>query len=427
MSISTQEFRDLGWDQRAAAIFDQRVKGSYGRINKILGKTGPFTDKFKKLIRENHEGILLNPFLVRDLAGHKRVLTALGKATSQPDCADLLRRLQSPTASRRGGNILHPIWRHDRHLELLIAATQRYFFPQVFGELFFLTIIYDYAPNLEVVEDQLGKFRLALATAERKFTKRRRGLVLFGSFEPDLRSYDEIVQRRDLVRAAHDLGWQVEPHGGWVTSGHFIGRAPHLDEFKHVLEEAFPDSGGARVEIKPLRKTKTMQQNLLDAMAYISKYPEAIFKDGTTRGAKGARHSAVLRTMQNAFHGPTLPTRGFDSSFDQHAAIRQWALFMDRMGSKKLRYSIENLHAQKWLSPSETQFYISSGQYDWLHGYHRIEIHRDVGPDQEGVDPAIKHLVPRRRSRRLQIDDDWYELTDFSKIDPVMGIVPVIY
>ena len=182
--------------------------------------------------------------------------------------------------------------------------------------------------------------------------------------------------------------------------------------------DVFPYSGWRRVEIDRLRKTKLLLDNLLDMASYLLKYPKEIFRKGTSKGIGRAEHDRLLRQMRASFIGPTMPVQGYAKEFDQDAAIRQWALFTDRMGPMRMSYSVENAYAQKWLSRSETQWVIHREEYEWLHGYQRTEVHRDVGPVDTVVPSHLRQFVPRRRTRALRYDEDWLSKTDLSALDP---------
>jgi hypothetical protein len=98
---------------------------------------------------------------------------------------------------------------------------------------------------------------------------------------------------------------------------------------------------------------------------------------------------------------------------------------MDQLGHEKLLYSVETGYAQKWFSESEMAYFEKAGDLDWVHGWHKIELHRDTGPYSNTVDPCKKHLVPRRRTRPLTIDQDWIDGTDLTGVDPFKNPVAI--
>jgi hypothetical protein len=302
----------------------------------------------------------------------------------------------------------------------LNALGRRYIYPEVRHESFFVTIIYGYGQNLDELGQLVDLFRRDLDTLVKKSTSRKRGLVLAGAFEPDLRSYDELTKGNPaLVKISMEQGWAIQEHGGWVLSGHFVGRACFHEELENHLSEMFPSRGRQRVRFGPLRSQKDLNQSIMDLIGYFGKFTGPMFASGKDK--KPA--TRLLREVRSAFVGPNLKSpQAFADDFDQNAALRQWAMFVDDMGPGRLFYSVENAHAQKWYSRTEVEFLKQvasmTGDYSNVPGAEQIELHRDREPYRKNINPRIKHLVPRRVTRPLQTDPDWYQLTDMSGITP---------
>jgi len=407
---------------RGNAIHSLRINATDGKVERVLGKRGPFTDEFKNLIRSDYESILETPYLIRELKGAKKILRALGKRIEEPEFQRLFQKTASYLPTTTQPSILSPIWRHENCVQVLTALCQRYIYPEVKNESFFVTIIYGYADNLDSLRILVDQFRRDLDTFVKENTTRQRGLVLAGALEPDLRSYDEITSGNSaLAKISAERGWSIQDHGGWVLSGHFVGRGYFHDELKSRLSEVFPSHGKQRVRFDPLSSRKDIYQSIMDLIGYFCKFSGPMFASG--RNKKPA--TRFLRKVQSAFVGPNLRTnKPFAGDFDQDAAIRQWALFVDDMGPDKLLYSVENVHAQKWYSQTEVAFLKQvasiTGDYSNIPGAEQIEIHRDREPYMKTIDPKVKHRVPKRFTRPLQVDPEWYRLTDKSGEEPSM-------
>ncbi len=409
---------DSGFSKRANAIAHNRLTATKGKIENRLGKLGPFTDEFKSIIRSNYLGIYEHTYLDRELKGAKMVLRALSQKPQTAEAGDLLYRMTHDFVEREVPCVLCPIWRHEQSTMMLYALTMRYFFEAVRRELFLATIVFGYAENLEQLPELISTARTQIDCVHKAMTKRGKGVVLLGAFEPDLRSQAEIRTKPLLRQLEIELQWNVAEHGGWVLSGHFIGRAPHIDDFEAISRSLWPSANNRRVRIDSFYKNRSIEHSLVEALSYLYKYAGPLFD---TVQARSANQTPVrtFRSLQNAFYGPTLDSRtALAPDFDRHAAIRQWALFMDEMGPDVLGYSIETVHAQKWFSKTEMDYFRRAGDYDWYHGGNLIEVHRDTGPFRSSVDPKKKHMVPHRRTRPLTIDDDWYAKTDLTGVDP---------
>jgi hypothetical protein len=128
----------------------------------------------------------------------------------------------------------------------------------------------------------------------------------------------------------------VANHGDWVLSGHFIGRAPYKTEFEILCRQTWPARSDRRVQISPLHAGKSITESLANLASYLLKFEETLFDTGGTRKNSTPQ---MFRSIQNAFHGPTLDARkAVPSGFDRNGAIRQWALFADRLGPDRLHY-----------------------------------------------------------------------------------------
>lgn len=400
----------LGLDARSRAIADRRRGAADGRIDRVLGKSGPIPDEVKRLVRLNHAGILENPYLAHELRAYKTILKAL-RPSGSTECKQLLATLTEAPADRHKPAILCPIWRQEHLLETATAMT-RYVFSEVANELYLVTIIFDFAPDLYAVEDCVARFQRDLRRVVGRFARHRRGLVMVGAIEPDLRSLDQL-RGPDLSRAGRELGWAVDDNGGWVVSAHLFLRAPHFDQFHDLLRDAFSSDGWPRIDVRSIGSSSALIQAVWAVVGYAMKFPRSIFAKGSSRGIGKERLNEALAALQPAFTGPTLEAQ-VSEKFDQMAAVRQWACFMHRMGSAML-YSVENTYAQRWMSQSEMQLFGDGGYEWWVHGWHRIELHRDFGPWKK-VDPAFNPLrqFPRPRTRTLRWDEEWIRATMWS-------------
>ncbi len=72
---------DKFWFSQKGKVFaNLRGKSPNGRVAKILGKEDTFSEAFKKAVLKDYEGILEREFLLAELEGAKKVLTALRKS-----------------------------------------------------------------------------------------------------------------------------------------------------------------------------------------------------------------------------------------------------------------------------------------------------------------------------------------------------------
>ena len=415
---------DNAFSVRGNAIGQKRMEAVRGKVHNVLGKKGPFADEFKSLVLSDYLGILGNPYLVKDLKGAKMVLRALGDDRHSSEAQNLFDRMSRDFVERDEPCMLCPIWRHEEATRILSALALRYCFEDVRNELFFATIVFGFADNLESLEVLIADTRRELDDVQKAMTKQRRGLVLAGAFEPDLRSLAQLQEMKLLRDLSQELSWDVASHGGWVLTGHFIGRAPFRNEFEALCRQTWPSRNDRRVQVASFQSGKAVIDSLVELVSYLFKFEQTLFD---TSGARKNSETKTFRSIQNAFHGPTLDTRkAVASEFDRTAAIRQWALFMDRLGPDKLLYSVETAHAQKWYSRSEMAYFRRAGDYDMINGEHRIEVHRDTGPYSRTIDPKKKHRVPKRRTRKLMFDEDWYERTNIPDVDPFTHAVAIM-
>ncbi|SFS20079.1 hypothetical protein [Yoonia litorea] len=424
MSSKTLAKYDNAFSTRGNAIGQKRMDAQKGRIQNVLGTKGPFTDEFKSLVLSDYLNIMSSPYLAKELKGAKMVLRALSEDRHSPEAQDLFDRMSGDFVERNEPCMLCPIWRHEEAIRILSALALRYCFEDVRDELFFATIVFGFADNLESLEVLIEDTRQQLADVQKAMTMQRRGLVLAGAFEPDLRSPEQLRDMKLLSALSQELSWGVASHGGWVLTGHFIGRAPYRREFEALCRKTWPSRNDRRVDFAPLHKEKAITESLAELVSYLFKFEQTLFNTSGTR-KNGSPRS--FRSVQNAFHGPTLDTRkAVPKGFDRKAAIRQWALFVDRLGPDRLLYSVETAHAQKWYSESEMAYFRRAEDFDMINGAHRIEVHRDTGPHDQSIDPEKKHRVPIRRTRKLRFDEDWYNRTDIPDVDPFTHAVAIM-
>lgn len=398
----------------------------------MLGPKSVFSPALKKLVKGDHEGILERFYLKSELEGARDVIRAMSAPDAGPLAADLLGRLQAYPAGREEDCILCPIWRHEHQLSVTNMLLQRYMFKEVDEEFYYITIVFDHADDLFQLESNIKAAHKSLKRVISKMSAKRRGVVMVGAFEPDLRSaFDyqrtfKLYQRKiNLAEATVDQGWIVNDTGGWVLSGHFLVRVPHVEDLQGLLEDEFPCQGWMRAHIKPVERDSQLAAIIMAMLSYPTKYPKPFF-DVPTRGKKLDRANRRLNKVKNIFLGPSMSGHyGYGPDFNVHDARRQWALFVDRMGISNMYYAVESVHAQKWQSRSEMQHLIRYGTPEEVHGYFRREIHRDTGPHSRYlIDPLIKKFTKSRKTRPLQLDPDWQEKTDLDGYDPEKHVIP---
>lgn len=394
-----------------------RAKSKNGRIPKILGKDDTFSDAFKEAILTDYEDILEREFLLAELEGAKKVLTVLKKSRDK-DAQELHRKLYSDPKLRDKPCVLCPIWRHEYALRRVLAATDRYVYERVRSEIFHVTIIFDYAADLYQLRQSYLDAHAKLKAAVAAMNKKRHGVMVIGSFEPDLRSASQFDGNSLLAKARRDLEWNVLDSGGWVLSGHFIVRVPHHEELQAILKDVFPSRSWERIRFVSIYKSGGLANHLVKIMSYAAKYPAPLF-DPPTRGPLKKKADQQCRQMTAAFYGPKFTATDasrFDFNLDE--AIRQWAIFMDQLGVGLIYYSVETVHAQKWYSEFEMD-YIRATDYDFYSdARHRVELHRDTGPfSATKVLPELQGGRRRLVSRPLQDDPEWVRLNNSSPFD----------
>lgn len=414
----------ISFSPRGRAIADRRTSTKKGRINKVLGKGGPFTPEFKKTVLDDHEQILERAYLVDELEGAKKVLNALATAPDDPNSVGLLYRLHASPADREEPCVLCPIWRHEYSIHRTAAAVFRYVFREVRFELYQLTIIFDYAENLHQLEQKFDQAHKTLKEFVAIANRKRFGIMMVGALEPNLRSRHEFDTMRDMKKMESQLNWQVGDSGGWVLSGHFFVRAPSKDDIEDILNKMLPSSGWTRVLFQSITKKNNLMEHLMSILNYSAKYPSELF-DPPTRGVEKKKVDQWINSMESAFFGPSFDAdKAVGENFGLMAAIRQWALFMDRVGPDKIYYSVESVHAQKWYSQTEVQYLRESGLDMYSDGRHRVEIHRDTGPFSRHVtQPNLKGNLRFLRSRPLQEDREWMRLTDIGEANSSLRAV----
>lgn len=425
MTNKARQLYDQGFSARANAIAHNRINATNGKIEQRLGKKGPFTEEFKDIVRSNYLGIYEHPYLDRELKGAKMILRSLQKDKRNDEAQALFGRMTKYPVERNEPCLLCPIWRHEHATKNFVALALRYFFEAVRRELFFTTVVFGYAQDLFELEELVERTRREIDSLHRQMTKRRKGLVLTGALEPDLRSPSELATMPLLRSVSREQQWNVADHGGWVLSGHFLTRAPHHDVFGELAREIWPSGSPSRVELKPLWKNKSIEASIIDAANYVIKYTGPLFdRSGDHRTYSGS--AQTFRALQNAFFDPSIDKyKPVPPEFGRDAALRQWALFVDRLGADKLVYSVETVHAQKWYSESEMEYFKKAGDDAWVHGWHRIELHRDTGTYSQTAPANKQHLVPRRITRPLTIDHAWMERTDLTGVDPFTNAVSI--
>lgn len=423
---------ETAFSERTRAVADKRTTSKDGSIDRLLGPKSVFSPAFKKLVKDDHEGIRERFYLKTELEGARDVIRALSKPDVGQSATELLERLQAYPAGREEDCILCPIWRHEHQLSVATMLLQRYMFKEVDEEFYYITIVFDHADDLFKLEDDIKVAHKSLDRVISKMSDKRRGVVMVGAFEPDLRSADDyqrtfkLDQRKiNLAEATRDQGWTVNDTGGWVLSGHFLVRVPHVEDLQNLLDDEFPSHGWVRAHVAPVKRDSQLAAIIMEMLAYPTKYPKPIF-DVPTRGKKLERANRRLNKVKNVFLGPSMSGHyGYGPNFNVHDARRQWALFVDRMGISNMYFAVESVHAQKWQSRSEMHHYMRHGTPEEVHGYIRREIHRDTGPHSKYlIDPLKKKFITKRKTRPLQPDPDWVKKTDLDGYNPEKHVIP---
>ena len=408
----------LAFSVSGSKLAPLRQKSKNSRIKKVLGKYGPFSDEFKEAILEDHNQILERNYLEKELKASKQIHRALAERPNDPDCVSLLNKLKEDPRTRTRECVLCPFWKHEHQILHSLIVNGRYAFPRVTGELYLLTIIFDFAENLFQLEQKIRTAHDQLKSVIKNMSKQRHGVMMVGCLEPDLHSGIELMTEHKLAVMMKDFNLAASPAGGWVLTGHFFVRVPHRDQLEKELKDTFPSRGWNRVQFDSIKGNRSLETTLVKILGYAAKYPKPLF-DVPTRGEGRVKADRNTARMQACFHGPSLDTKKLRQSFDISAAIRQWALFVDRMTEEFMYYSVESVHAQKWYSGTELDFLIRHHDY---HGWERdplVEIHRDTGPfTNRKVLKVVRGHTKRLRSRRLQFDEEWMEQTHCGELDP---------
>lgn len=409
----------LAYSFQGKRLAETRLGSTKGRVQKALGEDDTFTRPFKEAVLADHDHILERIHLETELLGAKKVIRALSSPKASTTQTEILKRIRTDPTKRRSDCILCPFWRNANANDLTNASVSRYLFPEKSHEVFLPTIVFGFAENLEALADQFDEANDAIKTAEREMSRREMGLLIFGAFEPDLKTNEELHSPQgDPHRLMNQLGKVAPVAGGWVLSGHFIVRAPRKDVFLEVLDKLYPSVGWQRIQFRKIDEDKTMAANVMDIMGYVAKYPEPIF-GFPTRGSQLKAADQHFHQIKAAFSGPSVLTNVDQNSFDVAAAIRQWAEFVDHMGPKRMMVSIETRWAQRWYSQSECQYIRATdldlvGETDDLIEPHRGREFYYTGKNKPSIVGKMRYL----RTRPLKYDHEWYVCTDISEADP---------
>jgi hypothetical protein len=408
------------WSPVGRALADARLTSAGGRVKKLIGKNPPFSKPFIKALEDDHDWIQERTHIVSELRAAKRIMNALQKVPNDRKAQEILQKMQADPTKRDEDCFTCPFWRNYRELSMMDAARKRYVFPRVRSELYLVTIIFSFAENLMELSDAYQDAHRTLKEVVAELSNKRRGVMITGSFEPDLVSADALTNNPSKAAMMRQLGRSIPDSGGWILTGHFIVRVPHDDVLRNALRSRFMGTGWSPVEFDTISGNGRLEAHLLAILGYAGKYPKPLF-DVSTRGPERREADARMNAMRAAFSGPNLDIDSMDDdSFNIEAAIVQWAKFIDGMDEKTIYYSVESVHAQKWYSDSELAW-IRLTDFDmYSDGKHRIEMHRDTGPFSERQrDPKLKGRFKSLRSRPLVRDTEWEKMTDCSGADPM--------
>lgn len=416
----------MEFSPQARAIADRRTSANKtGRVPKILGTDDTFSEQFKAAFdpETEHEQILGRINLIDELDAAKKTIRALKAFPHDAEAQRILKDISANPIFRKKDCPLCPIWRHEREARLTLAARIRYVFPRVIDQLYLVTIIFDFAENLDQLEQSLEAAQKSMREAVAHMGRKHLGVMMLGAFEFDLMSHDQLVSDHKSKSLLAELGVVATEAGGWTLTGHFFVRVPHEEVLKDWFDDRYPSSTRRwfRVEFKQINKEQSLLEHLSRILSYGGKRPGPLFDPPTRHTKSGERRLANerMRKMSSAFYGsPGIPDLD-DDAFDLDAAIVQWAKFVHRVGSKMIYYSVESAHAQKWLSESEMDYIRMTDDDMFGDGLHKVEVRRDHGfyPPYKTL-PQIKGKVPALRSKPLTYDEEWISMTDFSGIDP---------
>ncbi|PCJ84516.1 MAG: hypothetical protein COA52_17380 [Hyphomicrobiales bacterium] len=423
--VQGDEFYDrangkVAFSRRSAVIADNRMKATNGRVDKILGTDDTFSQSFKNAINDDYNHILEQVYLTKELTNYKKVINALRQRPDDAECKKLLQKTRRNPTRFRGSNVLCPIWKNNRINDLTHAAIPRYLFPEKSNELYLLTIIFDFAENLYQLEELIEAQHIAMNDLISALTKKKRGIFIAGCFEPDLKSHEQLTDPTSgSAKLLKHLEITAPDTGGWILTGHFIIRAPNNDWIYDELDSQYPGSSWRRVQFNNLHASKTLAQHMMEIIGYAAKYPKPLF-NYDTRGCNKEAGNALMDSMQSAFYGPSLPFDADTVGFGVDDAIRQWALFMNRLGEGKLFYAKESSYAQKWYSQSEWN---SIRKYDrdlfQRNGetINKIELHRDTEFYSDKIKSNLKGRCRFLRTRNIRYDEEWHYKTDVGEGD----------
>ena len=390
------EWSGLPLSDNHHAVFDKRVDASDGQLQRAMNKRGPITNAFRDAVYSNHEGFLETIYAAKEVMAFKRVLKALTADPSDPCAAELLNRLQWDDIKDRTDSPVCPLARHTKSLELQLAAMD-FVFPCVIGELALVTIVHDYAPHLIALEDTVTEALGMLKVVRQTMSKEKRGYLEFGAFEPDLKSADDILEGKSLGLAAQQLGWEVGDGGGYVLSSHRIVRVVDLNRYRKLLRKVFPAKAWDRVQVKSLKRNKDLWQSVYDVLRYITKWSPHV---------EAIRKVTCPKVIRTVFLGPTTDRR-IRKVYDSDFSIRQYALFLDRMGFNNLLINHVNSFAHRWCGEEELDFFSKEGLYENLHGYYSREVFRPKLVDSMHYKKATpeqrKMMTPPRKPTKLII------------------------
>lgn len=398
-----------------AKIADTRLNSKNGRIQKVLGADDTFNPAFKHAILNDYDYILERPYLETELKDYKRVINALKDNQNEEGPIRLLRKIHRDPTKFRGVNLLCPIWKNRRLYELTHALVPRYIFPAKSSNVHMLTIIFGFAENLIQLEQLILSERRKLDRIIGKMTKQKRGVVIAGCFEPDLKTVQELTARNSgNAKLLKHLGITPTDSGGWILTGHFVVVAGYQNLFRDILRETYPSFEWKRVQFDGFTKDKSLAKNTLDILGYAGKYPKPIFKY-PTRGTDKMRGDELLNKMKSAFVDPTFKTSTDGLRFNLNTAIKQWSLFMDRLGEEKIYYAKESSFAQKWYSQSEWECIRENDDdlFEWKGvTMQKEELHRDTEFTSHRIKPHLKGKCRRIQTRNLRYDEEWAIKTD---------------
>jgi len=345
----------IAFHPQGRAVAERRINAKVlGRVTKILGKNDDFTDEFKSAFafETEYAQILDRVHLVKELESAKKVQAALRARPEDPECARILEQMRGKPTRRKRDCPLCPIWRHERETSLTLAAMSRYVFPRVAGELYLLTVAYDFAENLEQLEQALIAANKSMQRMVAHMGRKRCGVVMIGAYEFDLYSNAQLVSQHKSEALLAQLDIDAPEAGGWTLTGHFFVRVPHQDIMQDWLRNEYPSSRSNwdRVRFDRIRDNEELAGHVSRILSYGGKAPKALFSTPTrkTRDDGLAKANELMRQMSSAFYGDMLNSDMDQEAFDLTAAIVQWAKFIDRVGARQMYYSIESSHAQKW-------------------------------------------------------------------------------